>query len=206
MAPEPGSGPARFTPTARLLHWSSAAMVLAMLFIGVTMVTTTASYHLLLAVHRPLGVAILLTTVARLGYRLRQRPPALPTTMHPLDRLAARATEYALYALLLVQPVLGWASVSATGMPVVLLGGLHLPAITPVSPGLYATLHQAHTVAAYLLFLVFLAHLSGALLHGLVLRDGVVNRMAWSRAEHGSSSPDLPGPTAPREPTEVPHH
>jgi cytochrome b561 len=186
MAPEPNPRPARFTGPARVLHWSSAIMVLAMLFIGVTMVTTTAGYHLLLAIHRPLGIAILVVTLARLGYRLRHRPPALPTGMHPLDRLAARATEYLLYALLLAQPLVGWATVSASGTPIVLAGSLRLPPIVSADAGLYAALHQTHVVLAYLLFLTFLGHLSGALLHALVLRDGVLRRMTWQRPRLGA--------------------
>ena len=51
---------ARFTPLARLLHWSMAVMILAMLFVGIGMVSTaTERYRYLLALHRPLGILIL---------------------------------------------------------------------------------------------------------------------------------------------------
>ena len=42
---------------------------------------------------------------------------------------------------------------------------------------LYAILRPAHTVLAYLLFLMFLAHLGAALTHALVFRDGVFRSM-----------------------------
>ncbi|WP_064742866.1 cytochrome b [Pseudonocardia spinosispora] len=173
--------PQHFTRTAQTLHWLMAVMVLAMLVVGVTMVTTTAGYHVLLAIHRPLGVAILVLVVVRFGYRLWRRPPPHPRQMHPLDRRAAIVTEYLLYALLLVQPLVGWATVSASGTPVVLAGSVHLPSIAPSVPSLYAALHQTHVVLAYALFLVFLGHLSGALVHALVLRDGVFERMVLGR-------------------------
>jgi cytochrome b561 len=39
-------------------------------------------------------------------------------------------------------------------------------------------LRKTHTILAYLLFLTFLAHLGGVLLHQLVIRDRILNRMA----------------------------
>ena len=55
---------------SRLLHWSMAAMVLAMLFIGVAMVGSLSDYHRLVAIHRPLGVLILVLVAIRLINRL----------------------------------------------------------------------------------------------------------------------------------------
>lgn len=177
MAPDRSAESEGFTGFARFLHWTMAVMVLVMLFIGVSMVSSISAYHALLAVHRPLGIAILLFVLIRLGYRVRHRPPEHPASMHRLDHLAATTSEYLLYALLVVQPLVGWATVSASGTPIVLAGSLRLPPIAPTSPSLYATLHQTHVVLAYLLFFVFLAHLIGVLLHALVLRDGIFERM-----------------------------
>ncbi|MHC2106775.1 hypothetical protein [Methylobacterium sp. CM6246] len=42
----------RFNLPARLLHWSMAVLNLAMLLIGVAMVTALADYHVLAALHR----------------------------------------------------------------------------------------------------------------------------------------------------------
>src|SRR5205807_146756 len=52
----------RFTPVQRLLHWLMAACILAVLFIGVGMVSTVMPKYLtLVAIHKPLGIAILHT-------------------------------------------------------------------------------------------------------------------------------------------------
>jgi cytochrome b561 len=50
---------------SRLLHWAMAAMVLTMLGIGVAMVVSLGDYHLLVSIHRPLGIAILALVVVR---------------------------------------------------------------------------------------------------------------------------------------------
>ena len=59
-----------FSGSQRVLHWLIAIMVLAMLFIGVSMVSTLKSRFLtLITIHKPLGIAILPLAVLRLGVR-----------------------------------------------------------------------------------------------------------------------------------------
>lgn len=175
----PPAEPQRFTLLSRLLHWVMAVMVIAMLFIGVAMVASLGNYHLLVAVHRPLGALILVLALVRLANRLRHRPPPHPPTMRPLERVVATGSEYLMYALMLAQPLVGWGMLSAAGTPVVLFGSLHLPPVLPHSPALYAALRETHTVLAYLLFAVFTAHLCATLFHTLVLRDRLLHRMTF---------------------------
>jgi cytochrome b561 len=169
---------ARFSAPSRLLHWLMAAMILAMLFIGVGMVATTDRYSLLLSLHRPLGVAILMLVVIRFVNRMINPPPPLPDTLPPIQRLAAHSSHVVLYVLMFVMPLVGWGMLSAGGYPIVLFGPWDLPPILPQGPALYAVLRQAHTVLAYLLVLTVLAHLAAALFHGLIRRDGVLESMA----------------------------
>ena len=67
--------PGRFTLLSRLLHWSMAAMVIAQLLLGVTMVASLSYYPRLLAIHRPVRIAIFVFAVVRLVNRLTHRPP-----------------------------------------------------------------------------------------------------------------------------------
>jgi cytochrome b561 len=172
------SKPGRFTLPSRLLHWSMAAMVIAQLLLGVTMVASLAYYPLLLAIHRPLGIAILVFAVVRLVNRLTHHPPPFLATMSPLERKIATWSERLLYALLLLQPLVGWAMLSAAHYPVILYGPLHLPGIAPHNITLYAVLRISHSVLAFLLFLTFTAHMTAVLFHTLVLRDRLIDRMA----------------------------
>ena len=123
---------ARFTLLSRLLHWSMAVMVIAQLLIGVTMVASLSYYPLLLAIHRPLGVAILVFAVVRLVNRLTHHPPPFLATMGPLERRVATWSERLLYVLLLAQPLVGWAMLSAARFPIVVYGPLHLAGIAPL--------------------------------------------------------------------------
>jgi cytochrome b561 len=158
-----------------------AAMVLTMLSIGVAMVASLADYHVLVSIHRPLGIAILILVVVRFVNRLVNPPPPFPPTVSRMERLAATASEYAIYGLMFVLPLVGWGMLSAARYPVVLYGSLHLPFILPHDATLYAALRKAHTILAYLFFLMFLAHFGAVLYHTLIVRDGLLKRMApWN--------------------------
>jgi len=167
-----------FALPARILHWLMAAMILAMLFIGVGMVASVSERHeWLLRIHKPLGIAILLLAVVRLAVRLRHPPPPLPADLPMLQKLAAHASHWLLYALMIAMPLVGWAMLSAGGYPVMLGASLRLPAILPASATAFAILRHLHGWLALLLFLTFLAHLGAALYHGLIRRDGVLASM-----------------------------
>ncbi len=78
-------------------------------------------------------------------------------------------------------PIIGWGMVSAAGLPVVMWGGFQLPPILPHSDALHAVLWDAHRIIAYLLFALILLHVSAALMHALIRRDGVFEAMAGGR-------------------------
>src|SRR5712664_4443369 len=167
----------QFAAFSRLLHWTMAAMVLTMLCIGVAMVVSLGSYHVLVSIHRPLGIAILDLVIVRFVNRLLNPPPPFPATMSRAERLVATSSELTMYGLMFVLPLVGWGMLSAARYPIVLYGSLHLPFILPHEAMLYAVLRKLHTVLAYLFFLTFLAHFAAILFHTLVLRDGILKRM-----------------------------
>ena len=171
----------QFTALSRLLHWTMAAMVLTMLGVGVAMVASLANYHVLVSIHRPLGIAILILVVVRFVNRLWNPPPPFPATMSRAEGLAATASELTMYGLMFALPLVGWGMLSAAHYPIDLYGPLHLPYILPHNEMLYAVLRKAHTILAYLFFLTFLAHFGAILFHTLVVRDGMIKRMApWN--------------------------
>jgi cytochrome b561 len=173
------SGPrTQFALFSRILHWLMAAMLLAMLFVGVSMVASLADYHWLVSIHRPLGIMILILAAIRLANRWLTTLPPFPPTMSRLERLAASSSEKLLYTLMFVLPLVGWGMLSAGHYPIVLVGPIHLPPILPAHPMLYAALRKAHTILAFLLFATFLAHLSAVLFHTLIVRDRLLDRMA----------------------------
>jgi cytochrome b561 len=112
--------------------------------------------------------------------RFTHRSPPLPDTVGSFERSLVVGSELSMYALLLLQPLIGWAMTSAAGRPVAVFGGLRLPAIAPLDADLYFVLRQAHSILAYTLVAIVAAHVSAVLLHTLTLRDGMLSRMGFS--------------------------
>jgi cytochrome b561 len=168
----------QFTGFMRFLHWLMAAMALTMLFIGVAMVASIGNYHRLVSIHRPLGILILIVVVIRFVNRRFSTLPPFPATMSSQERFVASASEMLFYALLFIVPLVGWGMLSAAHYPIVMYGSLHLPPILPHNVMLYAVLRRTHTVLADLLFVAFIAHLGAVLFHTLIVRDGMLSRMA----------------------------
>jgi len=168
----------RFNPLQRLLHWVMALGILTMLFIGVGMVSTVQPlYSTLIAIHKPLGITILVLALIRLAVRLRYGAPALPANLPEPMKLAAEASHYLLYALMIGMPLLGWTMMSTAYYPIVMYPGFHLPMFLAQSDSLHTLLWNAHFYLAFVFFAVVLLHVAAALFHALVRRDGVFEAM-----------------------------
>jgi cytochrome b561 len=168
----------RFTPLQRTLHWLMAVCILVMLFIGVGMASTVRPISLtLVTIHKPLGIAILILALIRLAVRLRFGSPPLPADLPEPIKLAAHLSHYALYALMIAMPLIGWAMLSSANYPIALSPGVWLPQIAPQSASLHTALWNAHFYLAFVLFALILMHLAAALFHALIRRDGVFDSM-----------------------------
>ena len=169
----------RFNPLQRTLHWVMAVCILTIMFIGVAMASVVAPEYLTLVnIHKPLGILILILALIRLVVRLRYGAPPLPLDLPEPMKLAAYLSHYALYALMIAMPLIGWAMMSAAEYPVTVWPGIWLPQILPRSPGLHTLLWNAHFYLAFIFFALILMHLAAALFHALIRRDGVFDSMA----------------------------
>jgi len=168
----------RFSAAQRIVHWFMAVMIVAMLFIGIGMVSTLKpQYWTLVSIHKPLGAAIFLLVILRLGLRLWKGAPPLPLDLPRWQAAAARASHLMLYGLMFAMPLVGWSMLSAGGYPVVLWGPMRLPPIAPHNDQLHAVLRSAHTWLALLLFATILMHVAAALFHALARKDDVFESM-----------------------------
>lgn len=170
----------KFSGLSRILHWLTAVLVFTALFVGFVMVNTVSGHGTLVMVHKSLGALILLVMLVRVVNRLTHHPPAWPPTIGALEGKVVVLSEKLLYALLLLQPLVGWAMLSAAGGPVVVFGAVRLPRIAPFDAQLFWILRQAHSVIAYTLMAVIAAHICAVLLHTVALRDRLIERMTFT--------------------------
>ncbi|OAF10717.1 cytochrome B [Bradyrhizobium centrolobii] len=171
--------PHRFALLQRLLHWLMAVGIFTMLFIGVGMVSTvTPKYLPLILIHKTLGVALLVLVLIRLALRLYYGAPPLPADLPRATKFGAALSHQALYALMIIMPLLGLGMLWAAAYPVVLYGGIQIPALLPLSDGLHTLLWNAHFYLAFAFFALVLLHLAAGMFHALVRRDGIFEKMA----------------------------
>jgi cytochrome b561 len=175
--------PTRFSLLTRLLHWTMAPLLVAMLLVGTGMAATLSHWRItLIGLHKPLGLALLVLAVLRLLVRLAGRTPPLPSTLPPALRAAAHASQWLLYGCMLAMPLIGWGMLSAGGFPL----PWHLPAL--VTPGVarYALLRGLHTVVGEVFYTLVIGHVLAGLLHAWLLRDGVFDAISLRRRSgHG---------------------
>lgn len=134
----------------------------------------------LLEGHRHVGLLVLLLFLTRVAYRFRVGKLPSEGTTSALIRLAAGSTHIALYALLLIQPLLGWALSDAEGKPVHFFG-ITLPALVASDDDLADSLTVWHQDVAWVLLALIVLHAGAALWHHFVLRDRTLRRMLPER-------------------------
>ncbi|MBV8325186.1 cytochrome b/b6 domain-containing protein [Chryseobacterium sp.] len=166
-----------FNIIARLLHWLMACLIFFMLFIGVSMVTTISNRPWLLDLHKPIGLVILLLLIIRVSNRIFNPHPPLPVFMPLWQRILANLTHWLIYILIFFLPLTGWGMLSAGNYPVKLFMGIILPPILPQDPEWYAILRCLHSILAWSLFLVVTGHLTMALLHAFIHKDGLLTSL-----------------------------
>lgn len=145
---------------ARLLHWSSAVLMLCALPMGlfVTVLPQGAIRAEFRDGHIGVGLAVLALLIARLAWQAASRGPASPG-------LAARINKWLLYALLLALPLTGLAlSGDMLGVP--------LPA-TIAAPAA----RLGHQGLSALFIAAFAAHAGAVIWHHFARREPLIRRM-----------------------------
>ncbi len=177
--PAEGSQAPGYTPTARVLHWVTAALVLTMVPVGIIIANEWGGklQDALYSLHKSVGALLLALVVVRLAYRLTHKPPPLPGDIPPVQRLAAQAMHWVLYALLIVQPLLGWAGTSAYPAPVPVFGLFELPPLLAPNRALSEQLLSVHGLVGLTIAGLAALHIGAALFHHFVRRDRVLLRM-----------------------------
>ena len=181
------AGRSQYSSVAIGLHWAIAAALVIQIVLGwrigdVEGVTRSA----VLQLHKTVGVAVLVLTVARLAWRIINPPPAMDSSLTPMEKLASHWVHLGFYGALLALPLTGWAMVSAQRVgSMKLLGGVHwpdFPIITSLPGGVQDILadltDKAHTALVWVMFALLALHILGALKHHYISKDATVSRMA----------------------------
>jgi len=173
--------PRRYGNVATALHWTIAAAVFATLPLGflAAHAPDTHSAKILLRLHVPLGLLILLLTLARAAWWLVDRRP-IAIGGQPRWQIGVA---HGLHALLYIVPLLLGASgiglmIQSGAAPVLFTGAsTALPRFADLAP------MAAHWLAAFTLTALLGAHILAACYHQFYRRDRLLSRMSIGSAK-----------------------
>lgn len=171
-----------YSAIAKIFHWVTVPLIVLALLSGVTIAhVKDASKFGFYAIHESLGLILLILALARLAWRAANPPPPLPDHLPAPMRRVAAATHHALYAALVLQPLLGFFTTNAFGFPMqgatAFLGFIDLPKFMDAWEGLANILLWIHAWLGWLLPVLIAAHVGAAIYHHAIRRDGTLMRM-----------------------------
>ena len=168
-----------YSAPARWIHWITALCVLLVIPFGFVMMRLPSGpgQDQLFDLHRSIGFTILCLAVVRVTVRLLIPPPPPPASLPVLQWRVAETVHYALYALLLGMPVLGWLASNAFGSTVSVFGLFNLPDIIRKDDALADLFGTWHARLGYTISGLLVVHIGVGLWHGFIKRDGILSRM-----------------------------
>ena len=174
------AAPVSYSASAKWMHWFVAAAVIVLLPLGPIMkrlVPEGALRDSLYTFHELLGALVLIVMVVRLARRLSFGVPAPDASMPLVEQRASLWAQYALYVLLFVTTVLGWAGTNAYGDPVSVFGLFDFPTLIGKDLPLSDRIIVWHLICGILIGVIVALHIAGGLYHWRVKGDRVLQRM-----------------------------
>ncbi|WVT74645.1 cytochrome b [Sinorhizobium chiapasense] len=188
-----------------VLHWTIAAIILALLALGFIMSRVPIDPALQFSLyqwHKSLGFTALGLAAIRALWHLVELRPQPPAGLSPLEQRAGSITHIVLIGLALAVPLAGWAvaSTSTLDIPSFYFNWFiipHLPMAKSAPAEDFWTL--VHMSLAYLLLAFVAFHALAALYHHFARRDDVLVRMLSAgshrrkRSQAAGSDPVIAG-------------
>lgn len=171
-----------YSPTARMLHWLVVLLLAVQIPVGLYMAYRGNVLNLwdaitnnLYSTHKLMGLVVLAMVLIRLAYRLSAGAPDHEPTITDWQRVVSRLNHWALYALLIAMPIVGYLGVAY--YPALDVFNFKLPALVAPDKPLAEQVFFWHMVGAYVLIALIALHVLAALYHYLIRRDNVLGRM-----------------------------
>ncbi|WP_424942811.1 cytochrome b [Aliiroseovarius crassostreae] len=170
----------RYTLPFRLIHWAMALIVLTMLAFGQKFAGEMPRDERVFSLmgHSSLGVMLVGLLVLRVGLRATGRAGRPDHDIAPWQKTASRAVQLGLYALLILLPITGILTARAHDLPVTPFG---LFSISTPDPATFEAIRFWHMLGTKLMMALLVLHIGAALMHRVLLRDGVMRSMSLFR-------------------------
>jgi superoxide oxidase len=171
----------RYHPGLRRLHWLMAVLVLAAYLLieqrGL-FPRGTPQRAAMVQAHFWVGLSILLLAAWRLGLRMRSVVPPITPALPVWQAMPAKLLHLALYAFIVVMPLLGLATAWTDGKVLYLpFTDLAVPSLLAPDKDLAHRLEDLHGTIGEIFYWVIGLHILAALYHHWWRRDDTLRRM-----------------------------
>ena len=165
---------------SRWLHWLIAVLVLMLIPAGIIMTDMDDGpvKDTIYELHKSAGITVFALAVLRVLVRTFLGVPAPYAGLTTFQRMASQVSHYALYVGIIAQPLTGWVATSMCCAPVNVLWTVPVTLGVTGSEETAKAIFFAHYAIGFTLAGVVAVHISAALYHWLIRRDGVMARMA----------------------------
>jgi cytochrome b561 len=171
----------RYGIVAILLHWIMAVLLIALIALGLYMVSLPdAGFDrkkiTLILFHKEYGILALALGTMRLGWRVGNVLPALVEHLPDWQKVIARFVHLCFYGLMFALPLTGWAMSSAVAIPVYFFG-FGLPHLISPDDHAFRALIEVHQWLSYALISCIVIHAGAALRHHFMFKDETLKKM-----------------------------
>lgn len=159
------------------LHWLTAALVLIQFALAVTWDGFgRPTERLMVVAHMSFGIVLSAVIAIRIAWRLMPGHQTVPA-VSGWTGVASRAVHVLLYAMLVVEAVLGFVLRWAGNESMSFFGLLIAPPFAPFSRPAQHLIEELHELNGWAIVILAAGHAAAALYHHYVLRDTVLSRM-----------------------------
>jgi len=164
---------------ARLFHWSTVALLLIIVPLGLVMggLPRGTLQNMAFITHESLGLTVFGLTLLRFAWRLTHPVPSPSSDLSSIEVLASGSVHWLLYLVLVVMPIMGYFFLAFSGIDLHYFGLVRVP--EPVTQDketgkFFLAVHASLQWAVYGLVLM---HVGAALHHYFMRRNDVLQRM-----------------------------
>jgi len=177
----------QFSKLTVFFHWAVALTIISLLSVGVYMEEFKA--YFLYKYHKSIGILIFLVIIGRIIWRIKNGWPIPLNTQHANEQKLAKLVHWVL--------IIGTLTFPLSGMMMSALGGHGLPMFglelfpanyvdgkaIPINKELAQLGGNIHYWLGWTMIVTIVIHITGALKHHFVYKDGTLRRMLGKRVD-----------------------
>jgi cytochrome b561 len=170
----------RFSFPSIAMHWL-VVLVFVGIFVAVNLIDVfpkgSDSRQLAKTMHFSLGLLVFGLFWLRIALRFLGNTPDIVPAPPAWQEKLAKLGHLALYAIMVLMPLVGWAALSAFGKPIPFFG-MELPALLAPDKELGRSIMEVHELGGNLAYFLIGGHAIAALYHHYFMKDNTLRRMS----------------------------